>query len=46
MKNHPVGAKLFHADGRTDRQTDLTKLIVAFCNFVNMPKNNKEIKLR
>jgi hypothetical protein len=26
---------------RTDRQTaDMTKLIVAFCNFANPPKNN------
>jgi hypothetical protein len=23
----------------TDRWTDMTKLIVAFCNFVNAPKN-------
>jgi hypothetical protein len=29
MKIHPVGAELFYADGRTDRQTDMTKLIVA-----------------
>jgi hypothetical protein len=35
MKIHPVGAKLFHA-GQTDGQT---KLIVAFRNFVNAPKN-------
>jgi hypothetical protein len=34
MKICPVGAELFHADGRTDmRQTDKAKLIVAFCNF-------------
>jgi hypothetical protein len=37
-----VGAKLFHADGRTagqtDRQTDMTKLIVIFTNFANAPK--------
>ena len=26
---HPVGAGLFHANGRTD----MKKLIVAFCNF-------------
>jgi hypothetical protein len=25
--------------GRTDGQTDMTKLIVAFCNFSNAPKN-------
>jgi len=30
----PVGAKSFHVD----RQTDMTKLTVAFCNFANVPK--------
>jgi hypothetical protein len=30
-KIRPEGADLFHADG----QTDMTKLIVAFRNFVN-----------
>ena len=25
---------------RTDGQTDMTELIVAFCNFANTPKNN------
>jgi hypothetical protein len=46
MKIRPVGAGLFHVDGRTDRQiggwTDgknMTKLIVAFRNFANAPKN-------
>jgi hypothetical protein len=29
MKIRPVGADLYHADRRTDRQTDMTKLIVA-----------------
>jgi len=38
MKILPVGAELFHADGRTDRRTDMTKLIVAFRNFANAPK--------
>ena len=33
MKIRPVGAELFHADGRTDRQTDMTKLTVAFTQF-------------
>jgi len=37
MKIHPVGAELFHADG----QTDMTKLMVAFRNFANAPKNRK-----
>jgi hypothetical protein len=43
MKNRPVGADLFHADGemdgRTDKQIDMSKLIVAFCNFASAPKN-------
>jgi hypothetical protein len=34
MKIRSVGAELFRADG----QTDMTKLIVAFCNFSNAPK--------
>ena len=33
--SHPVGVALLHVDGRTD----LMKLIVAFRNFVNAPKN-------
>jgi inhibitor of KinA sporulation pathway (predicted exonuclease) len=40
MKIHPVGAELFHSDGRTD----MKKLIAAFCYFVKAPK--KEIKTR
>ena len=36
MKICPVGAKLFHAGRQMDRQT---KLVVAFRNFVNAPKN-------
>jgi hypothetical protein len=43
MKIRPLEAELFHADGRTvgwtDRQTDMTKLIVAFHNFANAPKD-------
>jgi hypothetical protein len=38
VKIHLVRAKWFHPDGRTDRQTDMTKLIDAFRNFVNAPK--------
>jgi len=38
VKIRPVGAALFHADKRTDRLTDITKLIVASRNFVNMSK--------
>jgi len=41
MTIRPVGAE-FHADrqtnGRTDRQTDMTKLTVTFRNFANAPK--------
>ena len=39
MKIRPVGAELFHADGQAHRQTYMTKLIIAFRNFVNAPKN-------
>jgi hypothetical protein len=35
MKIRPVGAELFHANGRTD----MTKLTVASRNFANAPKN-------
>jgi len=34
IKIRPVGAELFHADGRTD----MTKLKVAFCDSANAPK--------
>jgi hypothetical protein len=37
MKIRLVGAELFHADRRTDR--DMTKLIAAFRNFANAPKS-------
>jgi len=35
MKIRPLGAKLFHVD----RQTDITKLIIAFRAVANVPKN-------
>jgi len=38
MKIHPVVAQFSYADGRTDGQTDMTLLIVAFRNFANEPK--------
>ena len=44
MKIHPVGADMFHA--QTDRQTDMTKLIVAFSNFANSPMKYLECKKR
>jgi hypothetical protein len=43
MKIRQVGAKMFHADGRKDGQRDKTKLVVAFRNFANAPKNFKGI---
>ena len=39
MRVRLEGGELFHVDGLTDRQTDMTKLIVAFHNFSNAPKN-------
>jgi len=39
MKIHPVGAELFHVGGWTDRQTDMTKLIIPFRSFAKAPKN-------
>ena len=45
MKIRPAGAELFHVDGLTGRQTDkrtgMTKLTVAFHNFVNAPKTSQ-----
>jgi len=38
LKISPVLDELFHAEGRTDRRTGVTKLIVAFRNFANAPK--------
>jgi len=42
MKIRPVGIELFHADRRTDGRTDTTKLIIAFRNLANAPKNQGE----
>jgi methyl coenzyme M reductase subunit C len=39
MKTNPVGVELFPVDG----QMDMTKLIVAFRNFANAPKNHRII---
>jgi len=38
MKICSVGSELFHADGQTDSQTDMTKVTVISRNFVNAPK--------
>jgi hypothetical protein len=43
MKIRSVGAELFHADGQTGRQTDITKLKVAFRNFAKAPKNRANL---
>ena len=37
-ENPSTGAGLFHADGRTDGQRDIPKLIVATRRFANAPK--------
>jgi hypothetical protein len=38
MKICPVGAESFHADWRTARQTDVTRLTVTSRNFMSTPK--------
>jgi len=38
MKIHPVAV-----DGRTDGWTEMTKLIVAFCKFANVPKIGTDV---
>jgi hypothetical protein len=43
-ENLSSGSELFDAGRRTDGQTAMTKLIVAFRNFVNAPKIEKIIK--
>jgi hypothetical protein len=40
MKIRPVGAELFHADGRMDRRTGISKPIVAFLDIANVPTKN------
>ena len=46
MKIFLVGAELLHANGQTDGQTDVTKLVVAVCNlakaYCNASKKNKK----
>jgi hypothetical protein len=40
MKIRPVGAELFHANGRRDERTDMIKLIVAFHKFCERALNS------
>jgi ABC-type microcin C transport system permease subunit YejB len=40
MKIRPVGAELFHEDGRTDRQRDMMKLPIAFFCNISKVRNN------
>jgi hypothetical protein len=42
MKIRPQGTKMFNADGRIDRQTDMTNLLANFRNFANAPKQTGE----
>jgi len=43
MKIRPVGGELFDADGRTDRQTDMMKLLVDFFfSILRTPLKTKE----
>jgi hypothetical protein len=46
MKICLLEAKLFHADGRTDREIEVTKLIVAFSNFANSRSEHKVDSVR
>ena len=42
MKISSVGADSFHEDRWADGRTDMTKVITAFGNFANPPKNLTE----
>jgi len=44
MRICPVVAALFHVDKWTDRRTHMMKLIIAFHNFTNVPKNGNSRK--
>jgi hypothetical protein len=39
IKIRPVGAELFHADGRTDGQADTTKIVVGFLQVCERAKS-------
>jgi hypothetical protein len=40
LKIRPAETELFHMNGRTDGQTDMTDLILTYRNFENKPKNH------
>ena len=42
MKTGLVEAELLHAKKQMDGQTEMTKQIVAFCNYANAPKTSYE----
>ena len=44
IKIRPVRAELFHSDSRTDGETDMTKLTVAFHNFAKTTKKLRKRK--
>ena len=48
MKIRLLGTDLFHAggrkDGRTERNTDMKKLMVAIRNFANAPESYGRVK--
>jgi len=50
MKILPVGAEFFYVegwtDGRTDRQADITKLIIAFRNLRTRIKTEREKEIQ
>ena len=41
MKIRPMGTDFFHADGKTDGQTDLTQVTVAFRDSAKVLNNGK-----
>jgi hypothetical protein len=41
MQIHPVGAELFHAGGRADRQAEMTNQMIAFRSFANTTKKGE-----
>jgi hypothetical protein len=41
-----MGVTLFHMDRRTDKFTDMMKLVFAFCSFADVPKMLKLVSSR